>query len=245
VIDHVTVRVTDRAASERFFETILTPLGVDTTYRTNAVTSWANFIVTQASDEHPVTTGLHVAFVAPSREQVDGFWQAGVDAGHPDDGAPGPRPQYSQDYYGAFLRDPDGNSVEAVHTEAPAREGIIDHLWIRVADLAASTAFYRIIAPAAGLTLRREDAERSAFAVGRGGGTFSLVPGPPTRHLHIAFAGHDEDVRRFYADAVAAGYQGNGEPGERPRYHPGYYAAFVFDPDGTNVEVVDHHRATA
>jgi catechol 2,3-dioxygenase-like lactoylglutathione lyase family enzyme len=245
VFDHVTVRVADRAASERFFETVLTPLGIDSTYRTNAITSWGNFLVTAASPEHPVTTGLHVAFVAPSRDQVDAFWQAGVDAGHRDDGAPGPRPQYSAHYYGAFLRDPDGNSIEAVHDESPARVGVIDHLWIRVADLAAATAFYRIIAPAAGLTLRREDPDRSAFAVGRAGGSFSLVPGPPTRNLHIAFAGRDEDVRRLYADALAAGYAGNGEPGERPRYHPGYYAAYVLDPDGTNVEVVDHHRVTA
>ena len=45
--------------------------------------------------------------------------------------------------------------------------------------------------------------------------------------------------------AIAAGYRSNGEPGERPRYHPGYYAAYVLDPDGNNIEVVDHHRETA
>jgi catechol 2,3-dioxygenase-like lactoylglutathione lyase family enzyme len=241
VFDHVTVRVSDRAASEQFFETVLFPLGVDT-YRTNSVTSWGNFIITEVSGEHPVTTGLHVAFAAPTREQVDAFWQAGIDAGHRDDGPPGPRPQHREDYYGAYLRDPDGNSVEAVHHGALAREGIIDHLWLRVADVAAATAFYRIIAAPAGLTLRHEGPERSTFGMGRAGGSFSLVPGPPTANLHLAFAGHDSDVRRFYADALAAGYAGNGEPGERPRYHPGYYAAFVFDPDGTNVEIVDHHR---
>jgi catechol 2,3-dioxygenase-like lactoylglutathione lyase family enzyme len=69
------------------------------------------------------------------------------------------------------------------------------------------------------------------------------VPGTPTANLHLAFSGHDTDVQRFHADALAAGYESNGEPGERARYHPGYYAAFVFDPDGTNVEVVDHHRS--
>jgi len=242
VIDHVTVRVADRAASERFFETVLTPLGVDQTYRTNAVTSWGNFILTQTSEGHPVTTGLHVAFAAPSREQVDAAWRAGVDAGYSDDGAPGPRPQYGDDYYGGFLRDPDGNSVEAVHTGSPPSAGIVDHLWIRVADVGAATAFYRLIAPAADLRLRHEGQDRSGFGVGRSGASFSLVPGPPTANLHLAFAGHEEDVRRFYADATSAGYEGNGEPGERPRYHPGYYAAFVFDPDGNNIEVVDHHR---
>jgi catechol 2,3-dioxygenase-like lactoylglutathione lyase family enzyme len=58
----------------------------------------------------------------------------------------------------------------------------------------------------------------------------------------IAFSGNDDDVRRFHADATAAGYRSNGEPGERPRYHNGYYAAYALDPDGNNIEVVNHHR---
>ena len=48
-------------------------------------------------------------------------------------------------------------------------------------------------------------------------------------------------MRRFHGDAIAAGYRSNGEPGERPRYHAGYYSAYVLDPDGNNIEVVDHH----
>jgi hypothetical protein len=54
--------------------------------------------------------------------------------------------------------------------------------------------------------------------------------------------GDDDDVLRFHADATAAGYHSNGEPGERPRCHDGYHAALVLDPDGNNIEVVDHHR---
>ena len=49
-------------------------------------------------------------------------------------------------------------------------------------------------------------------------------------------------MRRFHADATRAGYRSDGEPGERPRYHAGYYAAFVLDPDGNNIEVVNHHH---
>jgi catechol 2,3-dioxygenase-like lactoylglutathione lyase family enzyme len=114
MFDHVTIRVGDRAVAERFFDTVLAPLGIETTYRTNALAEWSDFSLTESSDEHPITRRLHVAFAAPSREQVDRFWRAGVDAGHPDEGAPGARPQYGEDYYGAFLRDPDGNKVEAV-----------------------------------------------------------------------------------------------------------------------------------
>ena len=69
-----------------------------------------------------------------------------------------------------------------------------------------------------------------------------LIAGEPTQNAHIAFSGDDEDVRRFHGDAIAAGYRSNGEPGERPRYHPGYYSAYVLDPGGNNIEVVNHHR---
>ena len=48
--------------------------------------------------------------------------------------------------------------------------------------------------------------------------------------------------RAFHRAAIEAGYRDNGGPGERPQYHPGYYGAFVLDPDGNNVEVVNHHR---
>jgi catechol 2,3-dioxygenase-like lactoylglutathione lyase family enzyme len=241
VFDHVTIRVADRVASEAFYATILTQLGIDITYSTDAFAEWRDFSLTQADGGHPPTQRLHIAFVAPTREQVNAFWQAGIDAGHPDDGAPGPRPQYSEDYYGAFLRDPDGNSVEAVHHDRLRREGIIDHLWIRVADLPAATAFYETVAAAAGLHVRHASDGRTAVS-GAEGGSFSLVPGDATAGLHMAFPGDEEAVRRFSADAAAAGYRANGAPGARPQYHPGYYAAYVLDPDDNNIEVVDHHR---
>jgi catechol 2,3-dioxygenase-like lactoylglutathione lyase family enzyme len=242
VFDHVTVRVADRAVSEPLFETVLSRLGVETSYRTNVLTSWRDFLVTEASEEHPVTTRLHIAFASPSREQVDAFWQAGVDAGLRDHGPPGPRPQYREDYYGAYLRDPDDNSIEAVHHGALRRgDGIIQHLWIRVADLDASGAFYRLVGESGGYDVGSEAPERITFAGRESGGSFTIVPGPPTAHLHMAFPGTDETVQRFHAEAVAAGYRDNGPPGERPRYHPGYYAAYVLDPDGNNIEVVDHH----
>jgi catechol 2,3-dioxygenase-like lactoylglutathione lyase family enzyme len=114
---------------------------------------------------------------------------------------------------------------------------------IRAKDVAASTAFYSTIAPAVGLTIRRQTADRAAFSVGASDGSFLLMGGEPTENVHIAFSGEDDDVRRFHADATAAGYRTNGEPGERPRYHEGYYSAFVLDPDGNNIEVVNHHRS--
>jgi catechol 2,3-dioxygenase-like lactoylglutathione lyase family enzyme len=242
MFDHVTIRATDRRASERFYDTVLAPLGIDRTYQTRSFSEWQDFSLTAADAEQPPTRRLHVAFAASSRERVDEFWQAGIDAGHADDGRPGPRPEYGPDYYGGFLLDPDGNSAEAVHHGDRRRDGVVDHLWIRVADVAAARRFYETIAPHAGLRLGSEAPDRVQF---RGAsGSFSVLSGTPTEHVHIAFPTHDDaDVRGFHDSAVAAGYTSLGEPGERPRYHPGYYAAYVRDPDGHNVEVVNHHRA--
>jgi catechol 2,3-dioxygenase-like lactoylglutathione lyase family enzyme len=241
MFDHVTIRVSDRSASERFYDTVLAPLGIDRTYRTGTFSEWRDFLLTGADDASPPTRRLHVAFAAPSREQVDGFWRAGAEAGYPDYGQPGPRPEYRSDYYGAFLRDPDGNSAEAVHHGALRRDGIVDHLWIRVADVVAAKRFYETIAPYAGLRVSDDTPDRVRFA--GTGGSLSLVRGTPTENVHLAFPSHDDgDVQRFHQVATDAGYTSNGPPGERPRYHPGYYAAYVLDPDGNNVEVVNHHR---
>ena len=240
MFDHVTIRVSDRNASSRFYDTVLGVLGLE---RRSAGPwlEWGDFSISDASDEHPVTRRLHIAFHAASRELVEEFWRAGTAAGFRDDGAPGPRPQYTPGYYGAFLLDPDGNSVEAVNHEQP-RRGSIDHLWIRVRDLDAARRFYETIAAPSGF----EPYGRHRYGYGFDGpdGSFSLIEGEPTEHVHLAFpASDDATVDAFHARAVAAGYRDNGGPGERPIYHPGYYGAFVLDPDGNNVEVVNHNRS--
>jgi catechol 2,3-dioxygenase-like lactoylglutathione lyase family enzyme len=99
VIDHVTIRVSDPAASERFYETVLRTLGIERTGSDATFVEWDDFSIAPADAEHPVTRGLHIAWAAPSREHVHAFWQAGVDAGYRDDGAPGPRPHHGDDYY--------------------------------------------------------------------------------------------------------------------------------------------------
>jgi catechol 2,3-dioxygenase-like lactoylglutathione lyase family enzyme len=239
VFDHVTIRVTDREASERFYSTILAAIGIERTSSGEQGAEWDDFSLSSATGEHPVTRRLHVAFYAPSRALVDEFWRAGTEAGYRDDGAPGPRPQYSPDYYGAFLLDPDGNSAEAVH-HGTRRTGI-DHLWIRVAVVDAAKRFYETVAPYTGFALRGERDGRAHFA-GRDG-SFTLVSGEPTEHVHVAFpAGENETVDAFHRAAVEAGYRDHGAPGERPVYHMGYYGAYVLDPDGNNVEVVCHNR---
>jgi len=245
MFDHVAIAVSDLAASERFYRTVLSALGIEPSHADAELVEWEDWDIGPPDREHPLSGGLHVGFRAASREAVDAFWQAGIDAGYRDDGAPGPRPVYGPDYYGGFLLDPDGNSAEAVHTERddPVPDGQIDHLWIRVRDLAASRRFYTTIAPYAGLELGADEPDRVLL---RGAGhSLSIVHDdrPPTEHVHIAFPAHDDaTVRAFHAAAISAGYEDHGGPGERAVYHPGYYGAFVLDPDGHNVEVVNHNR---
>ncbi len=240
MFDHVTIRVSERGASERFYETVLRTLGIERTASGQDFTEWDDFSLSQADDEDPVTRRLHMAFVAASREDVDEFWRVGTEAGYAEDGAPGPRPQYREDYYGAFLLDPDGNSVEAVHHGA-VRGGGIDHLWIRVADVTAAKRFYETVGPHAGFRLKHDAPDRAQF-VGEGG-SFSLVAGTPTEHLHMAFpADENSTVAAFHQALLDAGYRDNGPPRERPIYHEGYFGAYVLDPDGNNVELVNHNR---
>ena len=239
-IDHVTIRASDRGASELFYDTVLRVLGIQKRHSGEHYAEWGNFSLARATDEKPATRCLHIGFVAPTRELVDEFWRVGTAAGYRDDGEPGPRPQYSPGYYGSFLLDPDGNSAEAVVHEV-RRPGPVDHLWIRVRDLPASKRFYELVSPQTGFSLQTETEDRGTFAAS--GGSFSVVPGTPTEHVHMAFEASDNaTVEEFHRVATEAGYRDNGPPGERSIYHPGYYGAFVFDPDGHNVEVVNHNR---
>jgi predicted lactoylglutathione lyase len=245
VLDHVTIRASDRSGSEAFYRRVLSTLGIEPSYIGRDFVEWDDFSIIGADGDHLPTRHLHIGFVAFSREQVDRFWQAGIAAGYTDDGRPGERPQYSPEYYGGFLLDPDGNSAEAAHHEDVRRGGHIDHLWIGVRDLDVSVAFYRTIARYSGLRSGRRWTEggqqfRGAWA------TFSLMSDgrPATEELHIAFPARDRrTVDDFHTAATVAGYRDNGGPRERPQYHQGYFAASVLDPDGNSVEsVCREHR---
>ncbi len=237
MFDRVSIRVLDLQASERFYRGTLGELGIEPTHAGGDSVQWGDFSIVAADAEHPPTRHLHVAFVAATRDHVDRFWHAGVDAGAMSDGEPGERPQYTPSYYGAFLLDPDGNSAEAVIHSDVRRGGHIDHLWIRVDDLAVTSAFYTTIARHTGLHEgRRWDAGRQL----RGAwATFSLIADdtPRTENLHMAFPAPDRGtVEDFYEEATKAGYDGGGAPAERA--DAGCYSAHVLDPDGTIVESV-------
>jgi catechol 2,3-dioxygenase-like lactoylglutathione lyase family enzyme len=112
---------------------------------------------------------------------------------------------------------------------------LIDHVHLRVTDLERSARFYEAVVRALDPAIEVVKGEGWAAA----DELFLSDDGPPSA-VHLAFqAGDREAVHRFHAAGLAAGGTDNGAPGERS-YHPGYYAAYVLDPDGYNVEAVYH-----
>lgn len=124
------------------------------------------------------------------------------------------------------------------------RGRLVDHIQLVVGDLAASRRFYGAVFEVIGIPIGGETEEYfwadELFVSNR---TSRAAQGELTGRCHLAFqAASREHVDRFHREAVLAGGKDAGKPGERP-YHPGYYAAFVLDPDGNNIEVVHHGDA--
>lgn len=132
VIDHVGIRVRDLSASRRVYEAALAELGFSVLgegefegdayvlFGRGESDDFSLHAVGSAPGRHRVTTGAHVAFIAPTEDAVERWHSAAVRHGGKDNGPPGLRPEYSGHYFAAFVIDPDGNNVEAVfHRPVP------------------------------------------------------------------------------------------------------------------------------
>jgi len=126
MLDHVTIGTSNLARAMEFYDRALKPLGIELLFADGETASGygvgeSAFFWIGTRDE--VMTGTHVAFAAPDRATVDAFHAAALAAGGRDNGAPGLRPQYHPDYYGAFVLDPDGHNIEAVCRHSPGDVG--------------------------------------------------------------------------------------------------------------------------
>lgn len=120
------------------------------------------------------------------------------------------------------------------------RGRLIDHVHLRVKDLAAAKRFYQAVLATLGREMTFESDEGVAFDELWMDEADSAGPS----HVHLAFQAADQDaVKRFYEAGLKGGGKDNGAPGER-KYHPGYYACFLLDPDGHNIEAVFHGPST-
>jgi catechol 2,3-dioxygenase-like lactoylglutathione lyase family enzyme len=124
MIDHVSIGVRDIAATKRFYDAALQPLGYECLsqgegslgYGRGSVAFWIS--VAERPVAPDLQSGLHFCFAAPTRQSVDSFHAGGLKAGGRDNGAPGVRADYGSSYYAAFVIDPDGYRIEA-HCEKP------------------------------------------------------------------------------------------------------------------------------
>ncbi|MBN7137736.1 glyoxalase [Lysobacter enzymogenes] len=129
-------------------------------------------------------------------------------------------------------------------TQTMHRGRLIDHLQLVVRDLEASRRFYAAVFEALGISIGGSGEDyfwADELFVSTAGS--AAAQGALTGRHHLAFQARDRGmVEAFYRAALANGGRDHGAPGER-RYHPGYYAAFVLDPDGNNIEAVYHGEA--
>ncbi len=122
MLDHLGYPVSDFAKSKAFFIKALAPLGItilmEVTKEMTGGSQHVGFGISKPDfwigDGKTAASGVHVAFAAKTRADVDMFYKDAIAAGGRDNGPPGPRPQYHANYYGAFVLDPDGNNIEAV-----------------------------------------------------------------------------------------------------------------------------------
>jgi catechol 2,3-dioxygenase-like lactoylglutathione lyase family enzyme len=113
VVDHLDVHASDFPESVRFYELVLAELEIPKLYERESSACFTHVNVVAGT---PPTTGLHLCFWARSREEVDAFHRAGIEAGFRSNGAPGFR-DYGPGYYAAYLLDPDGNNIEALYRD--------------------------------------------------------------------------------------------------------------------------------
>ena len=116
MLDHVIINVSDYDAARAFYSHALAPLGLEVVIEGDSMCGFGEGGKPElwVAERDEPSAPVHVAVRSPDHATVDAFHRAALDAGGRDHGAPGPRPQYHQGYYGAFVLDPDGNNIEAV-----------------------------------------------------------------------------------------------------------------------------------
>ncbi len=130
IISHVSLGTNDLERALAFYDKVLATLGIKRVETLDGIGAaygklYPEFWIALPANEAPATVGngVHIGFIAESRDAVHAFHETALSAGASDDGAPGPRPQYGEPYYGCFVIDPDGHKIEATFwdvTQEPA-----------------------------------------------------------------------------------------------------------------------------
>ncbi len=120
ILSHVSLGTNDVERARKFYDAVMPAIGAKPIMDFPGAVAYGKkfpeFWVQTPADGGPAETanGVHVAFLAAGRDEVDRFYEKALEAGGTDDGAPGPRPEYGPPYYGCFVRDLDGHKIEAM-----------------------------------------------------------------------------------------------------------------------------------
>ncbi|MEK7102944.1 MAG: VOC family protein [Patescibacteria group bacterium] len=119
MFDHITITVKNYDLARSFYEIVLAPLGYTSLYEEDGIVTGFGetrpmFWIAQSDKSHPVSANVHLSFSVEDRELVDLFYEQAIKEGGKDNGAPGLRPEYEENYYAAFVIDHDGNNIEAL-----------------------------------------------------------------------------------------------------------------------------------
>ena len=241
MIDHVGISVPSLAEGARFYGQALELLGFPGEPADGGgFVEWDDFAIGEETPERPATRRLHIGFSAESPQVVDAWWQALTPPAIRATAPPGRGPRTGRTTTAPSSSTPPGNSIEAVHNGPRRQPGVIDHLWLRTRSLEAATRFYEAVCPAVDHTVERYDGRTQ---IRGSGATFSLVEGPPTENLHLAFEAPDRQPwPPFTGRASRPASPRTASPASGPSTTRATSRRFLTDPDGHNIEAVFHDR---
>ena len=245
----------------RFYAAVLPLLGF--TAQTSAGSAltfahrngWPWLMIRRPGDGRPFErgNGYHVAFHVADEATVQSFHAAALAAGGSDEGGPGLREVYTPDYYAAYLRDPDGNKLQAVTYLKGRKAGpggeVISHITLGSNDLKRSCDFYTgVMATLGHARLPEEESDEFDYAFGHAGCalpvvfpqlTFDGLPARPPHGSYAVFrAASRQAVEAFHREGLRLGGSAAAAPGENRDGGPAGYAAGIADPDGNALHVL-------
>ena len=261
MFSHFTLGSNDLIRSRQFYEAALASVGFvyaggDEYMLMFSVSDkdYPHLFVCAPFDGLPATwsNGFHLAFNTSSSDKVDSFYEQALANGGFDEGAPGIRSHYAVDYYAAYVRDPDGNKLQAVcytggrsHTSS---KPVISHITLGSADLERERRFYDAVMASIELTHLPDESDDISVAYGPADAELPVVyVGSPFdgraatwgNGTHVAFhADSHQMVHAFHEAAIQNGGSSDGEPGFRPDYSHPYYACYVRDAVGNKLQAV-------